>query len=178
MTQISGDSETGVWNTAEMFPLMICAGGGQLGMLPEDGQHIDWIPVNYAAASVVDIALERSAQTTPPAERVHHILNPNSISWCQLLDYLKLAGLQFKVVPIQEWLHQLLANPNTSARTLASFFSKIFADGRKFQISKHNIEKTMQRTATLERCPPLTLELIRRYLNYWSEVHFLQHKTS
>ena len=175
LTQISGDSETGVWNTAEMLPLMICAGGGRLGMLPEDGQHIDWIPVNYAAASIVDIALKSSTRVTSQSERVHHILNPNSISWSQLLDYLKLSGLQFKAVPIKEWLHQLLANPNNSAYTLANFFNKIFAEGRKFEISKHNVEKTMQRTATLERCPPITPELIRRYLNYWSEVDFLSH---
>lgn len=173
LTQISGDSDTGVWNTAEMISLMICAVGGQSGILPEDGQNIDWVPVNYAAACIADIAINTTIQTSLRSERVHHIVNPHVISWLQLLEYLRLSGLQFKPVPVEEWLHQLIANPSNPAYTLADFFNKIFAGGKKFELSKYSIEKTIRKTSALENCPPVNQELVRHYLNYWSEIGFL-----
>jgi thioester reductase-like protein len=172
--QIAGDSETGVWNTAEMIPLIICAGGGEMSMLPDDCQCVDWIPVNYAAACVADIAIDPSTRTAPISERVHHIVNPRTISWPELLKHLKAAGLHFTVVPIKDWLRVLLSSPKNPAYVLAGFFQKIFAEGTSFELAKYLTEKTARRTTALEHCPTIDRELVQCYLNYWSETGFLK----
>jgi thioester reductase-like protein len=173
--QVSGDSKTGVWNTTEMISLMICVGGGELGVLPEDGQRIDWIPVDYAAICIVDIVIDISTPTAAHSERVHHILNPHVISWSQLLEYLKSSGLRFKVVPNKEWLTQLFDSPSNSAHMLANFYKKVFDNGGKFELAKFTVEKTCRRTAALERCPFINQKLVQLYLNYWLELAFLTH---
>ncbi|CAF4000764.1 unnamed protein product [Rotaria sp. Silwood2] len=173
--QISGDSGTGAWNTAEMISLMICAGGGGMGILPDKCQKIDWIPANYGAACVVDIAINTSTELTSPFERVHHILNPHEINWSELLEHLKLSGLQFKVVSIKEWLRMLLASPKNPAYALVSFFEKLFADDNQMEFAKFRTEKTTRRTTMLECCPPIDQKLIQRYLNYWWKIGFLKY---
>ena len=158
-----------------MIPLIICSGGGELGVLPNDCEIVDWIPVNYAAASVVDLAMSTNTSIVPPAERVHHILNPNSIDWSQLLEYLKLSGLQFRVIPIEDWLHILLANSKNPAYVLSGFFEKMFGNGKKLDFSKYKMEKTMRRTNLFEQCRAVDQELVQRYLNWWWEIGFLKN---
>ena len=176
--QISGDSDTGVWNISEMIPLIICGSGGEMGMLPDDCQRIDWIPVNYCGACIAEIAADTNTRTAYASERVHHILNPHNISWSDLLENLKAAGLQFKVIPIKDWLQTLLSNPRNPAYVLAGFFHKIFSGGKSFELSKYLTEKTARRTAALQSCPIIDRDLIQRYLNYWSEVGFLKKNYS
>ncbi|CAF3951474.1 unnamed protein product [Rotaria sordida] len=173
--QISGDSKTGVWNTAEMIPLMICAGGGELGVLPDDCQQVDWIPVNYAAACIADIVMNTTTEMASPVERVHHILNPHVISWSELLEYLQSSGLQFKVISTKEWLRMILDSPKNPVYALASFFEKMFAKGKNMEFAKFSMEKTSRRTTMLERCPPIDQKLIQHYLKYWWKIGFLKH---
>ncbi|CAF4922873.1 unnamed protein product [Rotaria sp. Silwood1] len=140
--------------------------GGEMSVLPDQCQKINWILVNYGAACVVDIAIDTTAELTTPFEHVHHILNPHVISWFELLEHLKLSGLQFKVVSIKEWLRMLLANPKNPAYTLASFFEKIFAEGNQMKFAKFRMEKTSRHTTMFKCCPPIDQKLIQHYLNY------------
>ena len=41
-----------------MISLIVCHGGGKLGQMPSQGQDIQWIPVDIAASSIVEIALQ------------------------------------------------------------------------------------------------------------------------
>jgi hypothetical protein len=157
-----------------MIPLMICVGGREMGMLPEYGHRIDWIPVNYGAACVADIVINSSTHVTSPSERVHHILNPHVIKWTQLLEHLKSSDLRFTVVSTEEWLRQLLDNPKSPAYALAPFFTKIFSDGKIFELPQFSLHKTVRRTAALEHCPAIDQKLVQRYLEYWLEVGFLK----
>lgn len=145
-----------------------------MGMLPDDCQRVDWIPVNCCAACIVDIAVDTSTRSAPTCERVHHILNPHVITWSQLIENLKVAGLHFTVVPIKDWLAVLLSNPKNPAYVLGGFFHKIFSDGKNFELAKYLTEKTAQRTPALELCPIINQDLLRRYLDYWSEIGFLK----
>ncbi|CAF1188159.1 unnamed protein product [Rotaria sp. Silwood1] len=140
--------------------------GGEMSVLPDQCQKINWILVNYGAACVVDIAIDTTAELTTPFEHVHHILNPHVISWFELLEHLKLSGLQFKVVSIKEWLRMLLANPKNPAYTLASFFEKIFAEGNQMKFAKFRMEKTSRHTTILKCCPPIDQNLIQHYFSY------------
>jgi hypothetical protein len=157
-----------------MISLIIGVGGGEMDMLPEHGPRVDWVPVNYGAACLVDIVMHSSKRTSPPSERVHHILNPREISWIQLLEHLKSSGLQFKVVPTEEWIRQVLSNPKSPVYALAGYFNKTFGLGKTFEIARFNLEKTMHRTALLELCPLVDQKLLQCYLKYWSEIGFLK----
>lgn len=158
-----------------MVSLMICAGGGEMGVLPEDGRLVDWIPVNYAAAGIVDILINTNGEVEPYSKHVYHILNPNIISWSELLEYFKLAGLKFTVVPTKVWLNLLLANPDNPAFTLANYFSKSLGSEVNSKFVKYSTENTLNRTTTLKCCPHIDQKSIQHYLNYWSDVGFLKH---
>jgi hypothetical protein len=89
-----------------MISLIICIGGGELGQMPSQGQDIRWIPVNTAASSIVEIALEDYIEN----DYIHHILNPHAIPWSTFLHYLQTAGLHFQIVNPSDWLETVLAS--------------------------------------------------------------------
>ncbi|CAF1019789.1 unnamed protein product, partial [Didymodactylos carnosus] len=123
--QIYGDTTHGIWNKNELIPLLICCGGGELGVMSSDDRRktVDWIPIDYASESIVETALN-SRLLTNDHDYVHHILNPNTISWLQLLNYLHDAGLKFRIMTTNEWLKVLENNPfNSLNRFSALTFS-------------------------------------------------------
>lgn len=134
--QMYGHSGTGVWNTQEMFPIMI-ASSLQIGALPSfppSTQIVDWIPVDVAAATMHDIVTAFSSTLlADPNDKgtnvpTFNIVNPNPITWSNYLDKLLLAleeagypvqGL--KTVSMVEWTDRLrqageLENPKDDGR--------------------------------------------------------------
>ncbi|CAF0799195.1 unnamed protein product [Adineta steineri] len=166
--QVSGDSINGAWNTSEMVSLIICIGGGQLGQMPSQGQDVRWIPVDIAALSVVDIALQDYIKS----DDVHHVLNPHSITWSTFLDYLKKAGLHFRIVNPAEWLDMVLKS-ETALVKLSSFFDTFFTSKTGFQISEYETVKTEARSKYLHSCPSINVDLIHKYLKFWHDTGFL-----
>ena len=130
--QMYGHSGTGVWNTQEMFPIMI-ASSLQIGALPTfppSTQIVDWVPVDIAAATMHDIITAPSStwsiDTNNKGTNVptFNIVNPNPITWSDYLDKLLLAleeagypVQELKTVSMVEWTDRLrqageLENPD------------------------------------------------------------------
>jgi thioester reductase-like protein len=165
---VSGDSKRGAWNTSEMISLIICIGGGELGQMPSQGQDIRWIPVDIAASSIVDIALQNYLDN----DDIHHILNPHAITWSNFLHYLQTAGLHFQIVSPVEWLEKVLTS-QTALVKLSSFFDTFFTSKTGFQISEYETIKSEARSEHLHSCPPVNVKLIRKYLTFWYDIGFL-----
>jgi len=151
-----------------MISLIICIGGGELGQMPSQGQDIRWIPVNIAASSIVDIALQDYIEN----DDVHHILNPHAISWSTFLHYLQAAGLHFRIVNPVEWLEKVLTS-KTALVKLSAFFDTFFTSKTGFQISEYETIKSEARSEHLHSCSAVDVELIRRYLTFWYNTGFL-----
>lgn len=69
---------------------------------------MSWLPLDVAAAAVLDIALNESLEPAPTSEvPVYHVIHPTAISWTTLLEYLDSAGLVFERVASEVWLDEL-----------------------------------------------------------------------
>lgn len=67
---------------SEQYPLMMIDGGAEMKEMPDLGNMvIDWIPVDFAAASIVQIMLKVANDNTGSPEQVYHIVNPNMVTW-------------------------------------------------------------------------------------------------
>ncbi|PHH91699.1 hypothetical protein CDD83_10616 [Cordyceps sp. RAO-2017] len=127
--QLCGD-EAGVWNASEAYPLLLST-AAIAGCLPSiAGEALDWMPVELAARSVLEIVSAGRAGTRlngsdsrsyedgepdggPSAQtRVYHVLNPHkSPTWEHMLHWLSAdpGGRPFQVVSPATWLARLEA---------------------------------------------------------------------
>lgn len=121
--QMVGDTVHGVWNETEAISLMIKS-ADVLHALPALADNPSWLPVDFAARTIVDVVLRPAS--SPTACPCWHVLNPQTISWIDdVLPALKAAGLEFDIVSPAKWV-QLLGqsdeSPKNPTRKLLKFF--------------------------------------------------------
>jgi len=109
--QLCGDTESGIWNVTEAWPLMLSS-VKVTKSLPDLKEDLDWLPVDIAAAAVVETALSDVAGGSADKESseipVLHILNPNpQTTWSDLLHWLKTLNLDFDILPPDKWVQRL-----------------------------------------------------------------------
>lgn len=100
--QLSGDTEHGVWNPEEGWPLLLKT-LGQVGCLPELKETVHWLPVDIAGRVIMEVAL----QGIYPRTEVWHVTNRRGLNWESILDTLKAWCGEFPRVPPSEWIRLL-----------------------------------------------------------------------
>lgn len=115
-------TEGGEWNRHEWLPSIVISSKA-MGMIPDrlgNQDTVDWVPMDIAAKSVVEIAESRS-QRSQTAEKiaVAHLINPRVVSWSDLVPAVKASleketGTTMKVVSFKTWLAALAAIPRTT----------------------------------------------------------------
>lgn len=132
--QLCGSTSTGIWNMREAWPMMLDAGircmGGKLPDLDGVGLgRLDWLPVDLAARSILDIALLQDEQARMDrsggsAVVVYHVLNcgPDGTTWADVQRWLtqgqnstvhsgstpiRSRVQPIQIIPAQEWLDSL-----------------------------------------------------------------------
>ncbi|KAL9553202.1 hypothetical protein MBANPS3_003393 [Mucor bainieri] len=168
--QVCGDSVNGVWNTQEQYSMLFIGGGSIMKKMPRLNTAIDWIPVDYAAASIVDIMLKTASLSANLAQSIYHIVNPHSIQWYDVLTAMRENGMKFNIVEPEEWVKELSKDDTNPAFRLMSFYQKMFKDS--FQMSEWRTEKTCALTPIISQSPALNADLFSRYLSYWKSVGF------
>lgn len=123
--QLAGPRDHGPeWNKHEWLPSIILTSRA-MGVLPEqlgNQDTVDWVPIDLAARSVVEIAESRAAQighANGPHIAVNHVVNPSTTSWTSLVPSVQGAldqttGAAPRVVPFNSWLEELAATPKTA----------------------------------------------------------------
>ncbi|KAL9578897.1 MAG: hypothetical protein Q9212_005424, partial [Teloschistes hypoglaucus] len=127
--QLTGDTESGIWNMSEAYPLMLST-APLLRALPDlPNTPLDWLPVDIAAKAIIEIAKipvtppnpfpqtqntttpsSSGPPTTPASCPVLHILNPSTEpTWRDLLQTIKQQApdLNIRTLPPAEWLEAL-----------------------------------------------------------------------
>ncbi|KAF2156690.1 acetyl-CoA synthetase-like protein [Myriangium duriaei CBS 260.36] len=103
--QLIGDTKSGEWNVTEGIPLMIQT-AVTVGALPALDEEMTWLPVDYAAKGIVELASHQSEDVG----LTYHVINPMAFHWTRdMLPALSQAGLEFKILPTAEWM-ELLRN--------------------------------------------------------------------
>ena len=107
--QLCGDTESGIWNITEAWPLMLSSVQvtGSLPQLP--GERLNWLPVDIAAEAVLQISLHTAPKPARnPAIPVYHLLNPSTqTTWSDLLVWLHKISPAFATVSPSTWVSHL-----------------------------------------------------------------------
>ena len=107
--QLCGDTDSGIWNITEAWPLMLSS-VKVTGSLPQlDRERLGWLPVDVAADAVLEVAISKTRQSAEGSDMpVHHLLNPATQStWADLLVWLQKMAPPFDTVPPPKWVSQL-----------------------------------------------------------------------
>lgn len=106
--QLCGDTQRGIWNITEAWPLMLSS-LEVTGSLPQlENEPLTWLPVDLAAKAVVEVAQSPifSHESRIP---VFHLVNPDhSTKWTHLLSWIsRLSPHEFEILPPQTWVQRL-----------------------------------------------------------------------
>ncbi|PHZ16213.1 acetyl-CoA synthetase-like protein [Rhizopus microsporus ATCC 52813] len=169
--QVCGDTENGVWNALEQYPLMLM-GGQIMKKMPKMDIKVDWIPVNDAANSISEIVL-RTANTDYKSLDgfVFHIVNPNTITWPKLLDIMKSCGLNFESVPFQEWVELLSHTDDTNPASPLLPYYQANVD-HLLNMPGWKTEKAAQMAPSLSKACPVGPDLFKKFLVYWKSIGY------
>lgn len=109
--QLCGDTQNGIWNITEAWPLMLSS-VKVTGSLPRlENETLAWLPVDLAAKAVMEIAESPLLDQTTHELRVpvFHLVNPNhSTKWADLLSWMsRLSPNEFEILPPRTWVQRL-----------------------------------------------------------------------
>ncbi|TYJ52933.1 hypothetical protein B9479_006444 [Cryptococcus floricola] len=175
--QLAGDTENGVWNETEAWPLMFKS-IDTIHALPMLEEQPSWLPVDQAASTITQIVLSSISTSTPSSAQVYHILNAHLASWSSILKGLASAGLQFKTVSRHEWLNLLSSsNPDVTVNPtykLLGFYQNRIGKEREKKGLTFEVEKTEEESETLrEEVKAVEEKLIALWANRWRQSGFL-----
>lgn len=176
--QIVGDGKVGLWNDDEATPLMIRS-ALHLKALPAFGESCSWIPVDTAAATILDLC--GISEPNIPTRRepypylVYNIVNPHTFSWTGgLLPALQAAGLDFETVSFTDWLARLKASDQDPERNpvvkLTSFWEKLQEEDRVQGDLTFESRTTEEDSIALREAPHILENgYIEKFLQNWLE---------
>ncbi|KAI0050773.1 acetyl-CoA synthetase-like protein [Auriscalpium vulgare] len=106
--QLSGDRARGIWSEKEWVAAMLRSSQA-LGCVPERDEMISWVPVDVAAASLLEMLGSREA--------VLHIVHPRPVHW-SVFSRAAASLLHVEAVPYSDWLAKLTGAHKHSASDL------------------------------------------------------------
>jgi thioester reductase-like protein len=98
---IGSDSRTGVWSTKEMLTRIIKA-CIQLGCAPDTDFQVALLPVDYVSKALVNLSFQKAS-----VGQKFHLVAQQSISWREMLAWLRSCGYPLRILPYQEWYEHL-----------------------------------------------------------------------
>ncbi|MFF5900156.1 amino acid adenylation domain-containing protein [Streptomyces argenteolus] len=165
--RISGDTATGACQDRDLLWQLI-KGCLQARAVP-DLAHVstDWVPVDYVSAAVV--ALSAAGRTD--VETYHHT-NPDAPGLDRVFNAAAVLGHDLETVSVAQWQARVAAQPDNAAQLFLGDAGRTrpeTTDRRRF-----DSRRTEDAAAAVGvRRPPLTDEVLQRYLTYFHESGFL-----
>ncbi|TFK85859.1 hypothetical protein K466DRAFT_566366 [Polyporus arcularius HHB13444] len=160
VTQLSGDSHTGSWNTAELIPA--CVPRSEDVLCP-------WVPIDVAAAALLEMVAYGSD------ERALHIIAPRPTTWNDVYG-LVAVELNVPMVPVSEFLERLWASARASggrsaqALRLAGILEMHAVTRIEIDL---DIERAVRVSRTLSTVAPVGRADVRNWLSFWEQIGFL-----
>jgi thioester reductase-like protein len=170
---ISGDSNTGAWNT-EDFTCLAIKGCMKMGAAPLLDYWINNCPVNYASEAIAFLA-----QQPQSAGKVFHLMNPYPVTSEESNAWDRYVGSPVEYLPYKEWQARLateVTHPSHPLFSLRSFFLEPFTEERLSIPELYTRDKTplFDCSATLDalrgsgiHCHPISPALSATYFDYF-----------
>jgi hypothetical protein len=133
------------------------------------------LPVDTSAAGITEIVL---AGDLGPKCVLYHIVNPDhSTSFSDIYDYFEEAGVaDFERVDRREWVKRLEASSSDPAVNpsykLLEFFRKRFGGEKLNPQINFEVTETSTVAPSIAACPPITADLVAKWVASWREVGF------
>ena len=174
---VAGDSRSGVCSTDDLIWKMI-KGCIQLGSAPSMSGIVDITPVNYASQAIVQLSMQHES-----IGKVFHIVNPDPISWPELLDLIRSFGYKLEQIPYREW-HAELTGINAGAldNAMHSLLTMLPEEddssparqARGGTTPRFDCEQTLRGLQrTLIACPHTDAELLKKYFLYFIRTGYM-----
>lgn len=171
----SGDGE-GYWSTTDWLPRVLYTSKA-LGLLPRSlgsADVVDWVPVNAVPDILMEIVHTSADSSTNSDCQVHHIANPQRLSWEDLAPSVcQHLGEDIHLVEFQEWLNQLAKaayegktdREKLPAMALLGWLEK----GSDPELtSRHlSVKKTELVSPTLAGLEAVTSDMMQRWIREW-----------
>lgn len=100
---IVGQTKTGAINAESNHLLMLLKGCIQLQVAPNWHMMLDMLPVDTISNVIIETALHSQKYNT-----VFNLINPNKISWTQLIHYINERGYVVPLIEPLKWKHEHL----------------------------------------------------------------------
>jgi thioester reductase-like protein len=159
--QLTGDTEKGIWNMSEAWPLMLST-VGVLGCLPRLDEPLSWLPLDVAAKGLLDIAFcqETGAVDVQDECPVYHVLNNDaSATWNDLLQWVARAREKpFGIVEPAVWLDRLEQVDSHPAKGLLNLWRSAYTS-EKSTAPRDKKESTCFTTDGAARVSPSLKEI-------------------
>ncbi|KAI3317501.1 hypothetical protein HD806DRAFT_527018 [Xylariaceae sp. AK1471] len=160
--QVCGDTCYGIWNPTETILIMVQR-AITTGALPiTDGPHDThfWLPVDLAAISIVELALQMPIDTS------------------EFLPALRRHGMLFEAVPAGDWLRFLenlgLEIEDNLAHRLLEWLKRKYEPKVDLDVLDDNLELDLtvsrQHSSTLRNSVQISDELTGKFLRYWTHL--------
>ncbi|WVQ94361.1 hypothetical protein IAU59_001440 [Kwoniella sp. CBS 9459] len=172
--QLCGDTKSGHWNEKEGWPLMFRT-ADTTGTLPQLVERPSFLPVDLAAAAIVDVLT--GVKLNSPL--IYHIVHPDPIEWSTILDGLSRAGLQFEAVRPQVWLDKvaksLVGHEEDPSGQMLSMWESAYGDDTKpHQHVDVDVTHAKAISSTLRDIEPINQEDIVNMVAAWRKTGFLR----
>lgn len=180
---------TKLWNTNEAVPLMIQSSSknasGALPMLGPGRDACSWLQADTLADAILDIAGISDSVTGRSGREdgqdndkqlVYNLVNPRVFSWMnEFIPALRLAGLEFDLVPWTEWLRRLEMSTEDAAvnpsRKLFDFWVRQpeRQDKLTFDVSESVRQSPALRTASTA----VEGDFVKQLVKAWRDIEYL-----
>ncbi|KAL9078107.1 MAG: hypothetical protein Q9157_002962 [Trypethelium eluteriae] len=176
--QIAGSRISGFWNPVEHFAFLVKS-AQTLRAWPDFDGVLQWVPVNDAAAVVVDLCCVAQLHDAPEPYPVYHIDNPVGQPWKEMNPVLAeaLDIPRDRIVPFREWVDMVRRSPlpaetdNPAARLidfLEDNFERMSCGGLILDTTK-----AKEHSSTMAELGPVQAEVARRYVAAWKKMGYL-----
>ncbi|WP_317494158.1 amino acid adenylation domain-containing protein [Haloechinothrix sp. LS1_15] len=178
--EITGASDTGVWNT----DTMVCAlfrTIAETGLAPDVALPLDFVLVDLAAEALVHMLTHE-----PPRGRLYHLTNPREARLDLLVERLRARGYLVREVSYQRWVDEMSALAATDPTCPLAPFMPVFAGIANSgdmtvkelyfadtfpRYTRDNIESALAGSGV--ELPAVDAELLDTYLDYFEASGFL-----
>nr|VFJ86437.1 MAG: amino acid adenylation domain-containing protein/thioester reductase domain-containing protein [Candidatus Kentron sp. LFY] len=170
--RIGGHSKTGKWNDKDTFYQMLLA-CIEWGIFPDWDYVENVAPVDYCAKALVWLSLREQA-----LGRAYHLANSHSLPSNRIASHLRANGFEMRQLPYKEWREEV---DRKGKGLLEHLLDYTIGDEGSFiegEIQELECDRTIQALSESGiECPPITAELIGRYLEAMQLSHTGQSRS-
>lgn len=176
---IMGQSNTGIIAPENNHLLMLIKGCIQLGVAPNWNVMLDIFPVDILSELITSISLDNLKN-----KNVFNLINPNKISWVDLVYYLNSRGYMIELIDPIVWKEQYLRNipPENALYPLYSLYINAGElDWMKglSAISRANCSNTDQSLSKYKLMAPIIdKKILNIYFDFLEKNFFIKNTTN